>query len=30
MERPISGLAWYRDVKRQFAALPDDAYDATR
>ena len=24
-KRPISGLGWYRDVKREFAGLPDDA-----
>ena len=24
-KRPISGLGWYRDVKREFANLPDDA-----
>jgi predicted small metal-binding protein len=24
-KRPVSGLAWYRDVKREFATLPDDA-----
>jgi len=23
-KRPISGLGWYRDVKRRFAALPAD------
>lgn len=23
-KRPISGLGWYRKVKRDFAALPDD------
>jgi len=23
-KRPISGLGWYRDVKREFASLPDD------
>ena len=23
--RPVSGLAWYRDVKRRFDSLPDDA-----
>jgi predicted small metal-binding protein len=22
--RPISGMGWYRQVKRDFAALPDD------
>jgi predicted small metal-binding protein len=22
--RPISGMAWYRSAKRDFAALPDD------
>jgi hypothetical protein len=25
LQRPISGLGWYRDVKREFASLPDDA-----
>ena len=24
-KRPFSGLGWYRDVKREFASLPDDA-----
>ena len=24
-KRPISGLGWYRDVKRDFARLPNDA-----
>lgn len=24
-KRPVSGLAWYRGVKRDFASLPDDA-----
>ena len=24
-KRPVSGLGWYRDVKREFAGLPDDA-----
>ena len=24
-KRPVSGLGWYRDVKREFASLPDDA-----
>lgn len=24
-KRPVSGLKWYRQVKRDFAALPDDA-----
>jgi predicted small metal-binding protein len=24
-KRPISGLGWYREVKRDFASLPDDA-----
>jgi predicted small metal-binding protein len=24
-KHPISGLGWYRDVKRQFVSLPDDA-----
>jgi len=24
-KRPVSGLKWYRTVKRDFAALPDDA-----
>jgi predicted small metal-binding protein len=23
-KRPISGLGWYRQVKRDFAALPED------
>ena len=23
-KRPISGMGWYRNVKRDFAALPDD------
>jgi hypothetical protein len=23
-KRPVSGLGWYRDVKREFASLPDD------
>jgi hypothetical protein len=23
--RPVSGLGWYRDVKRRFAELPDAA-----
>src|SRR4051794_28906371 len=23
-KRPVSGLGWYRDVKRAFASLPDD------
>ncbi len=23
-KRPVSGLGWYRDVKREFAGLPDD------
>lgn len=23
--RPVSGLKWYRQVQRDFAALPDDA-----
>jgi predicted small metal-binding protein len=23
-KRPVSGLGWYRKVKRDFAALPDD------
>lgn len=22
--RPISGMGWYRNTKREFAALPDD------
>ena len=22
--RPIAGMGWYRDVKKQFAALPED------
>jgi hypothetical protein len=24
-KRPVSGLKWYRQVQRDFAALPDDA-----
>jgi hypothetical protein len=24
-KHPVSGLGWYRDVKRQFASLPEDA-----
>ena len=24
-KRPVSGLGWYRDVKRGFAGLPEDA-----
>jgi predicted small metal-binding protein len=24
-KRPISGMKWYRQVQRDFAALPDDA-----
>jgi hypothetical protein len=24
-KRPIGGLGWYRDVKREFASLLDDA-----
>lgn len=24
-KRPVSGMKWYRDVQRTFAALPDDA-----
>jgi hypothetical protein len=24
-KRPVSGFGWYRDVKRKFASLPDDA-----
>ena len=24
-KHPISGLGWYRDVKRAFVSLPDDA-----
>ena len=24
-KRPVSGLGWYRDVKREFAGLPEDA-----
>jgi predicted small metal-binding protein len=24
-KRPVSGLGWYRDVKRAFAGLPEDA-----
>jgi predicted small metal-binding protein len=23
-KHPIKGMGWYRDAKRQFAALPDD------
>jgi hypothetical protein len=23
-KRPISGMRWYKDAKRDFAALPDD------
>jgi hypothetical protein len=23
-KRPVSGLGWYRDVKREFESLPDD------
>jgi predicted small metal-binding protein len=23
--RPISGMGWYRDVKRRFATLPEDS-----
>ena len=23
-KRPISGMGWYRNTKREFAALPDD------
>lgn len=23
-KRPVSGLGWYRDVKRDFAGLPED------
>ncbi|MHB8296903.1 MAG: hypothetical protein ACYDH5_20300 [Acidimicrobiales bacterium] len=23
--RPISGMGWYRDVKRRFAELPEDS-----
>jgi hypothetical protein len=23
-KHPIKGMGWYRDVKRQFAAAPDD------
>ena len=23
-KRPIKGMGWYRDVKKAFAALPDD------
>lgn len=23
-KRPVKGLTWYRNVKREFAALPDD------
>ena len=25
-KRPIAGMGWYRQVKRDFAALPDDAH----
>lgn len=28
-KRPISGLSWYRSVKRQFAARPADAAAGT-
>jgi len=24
-KRPIGGLGWYREVKRDFASVPDDA-----
>lgn len=24
-KRPVSGMRWYRQVQRDFAALPDDA-----
>jgi hypothetical protein len=24
-KRPVSGMKWYRQVQRDFAALPDDA-----
>jgi hypothetical protein len=24
-KHPVSGLGWYRDVKRRFASLPEDA-----
>ena len=27
-KRPVSGLGWYRDVKREFAGLPDDSRPA--
>jgi hypothetical protein len=23
-KHPIKGMGWYRDAKREFAALPDD------
>jgi hypothetical protein len=23
-KRPISGMSWYRNTKREFAALPED------
>ena len=26
--RPISGMGWYRDVKRRFADLPEDSIPA--
>jgi predicted small metal-binding protein len=25
-KRPIAGMGWYRQVKRDFAALPDDGH----
>src|SRR3954454_12477142 len=28
-KHPVSGLGWYRDVKRAFADLPDDAAATT-
>jgi predicted small metal-binding protein len=29
-KRPVSGLGWYRDVKRKFASLPDDTVTGER
>src|SRR4051794_1315444 len=29
-KRPVSGLGWYREVKREFASLPDDDAQAAR
>ena len=29
-KRPVSGLKWYRQVQRDFAALPDDAVDRSQ